>query len=208
MFSIVKKAINQLLRFSIDVKNRRRLTNHSMSVISINCNGAFILHDLGEQFRSPFVNLYLEPADFLKYLQNMSHYMQADLGFIQTDKAYPVGKLDDLTIHFMHYHSEKEAKEKWEARTKRINRDNLFIMMTDRDGCSYKNLAEFDRLSFKHKVVFTHKPYPELKSAFYIKGFEADSQVGDLYEFSGWNGQKFYDQFDYVSWFNLQNEKG
>jgi len=26
--------------------------------------------------------------------------------------------------------------------------------------------------------------------------------VGDLYEFSGWLGKKYYDQFDYVSWFN------
>ena len=52
------------------------------------------------------------------------------------------------------------------------------------------------------KVVFTHKPYPELKSAFYIKGFENEGEVGDLFTFSGWNGEKYYDQFDYVSWFN------
>ena len=53
-----------------------------------------------------------------------------------------------------------------------------------------------------NKVVFTHKPYPELKSAFYIKGFENEGEVGDLFTFSGWNGEKYYDQFDYVSWFN------
>ena len=46
------------------------------------------------------------------------------------------------------------------------------------------------------------KTYPELKSAFYIKGFENEGEVGDLFTFSGWNGEKYYDQFDYVSWFN------
>ncbi len=55
---------------------------------------------------------------------------------------------------------------------------------------------------YPNKVVFTHKPYPELKSAFYIKGFENENEVGDLFTFSGWNGEKYYDQFDYVSWFN------
>ncbi|MBS6673553.1 MAG: DUF1919 domain-containing protein, partial [Haemophilus paraphrohaemolyticus] len=49
------------MRKSINQKNQQRLSNHEMSVIASNCNGALILHDLGEQFRSPFVNLYLEP---------------------------------------------------------------------------------------------------------------------------------------------------
>lgn len=202
MLKLAKKALNKFLRKTINNQNRQQLQNHTMSVLSINCNGAFILHDLNEQFRSPFVNLYLSPADFLKYLKNMSHYMQAELTFITSEKNYPVGQLDDLTIHFMHYHSEQEAANKWAERTKRINLDNLFVMMTDRDGCTYKDLQEFDRLPFENKVVFTHKAYPELKSAFYIKGFENQTQVGDLFEFSGWNGKKYYDQLDYVNWFN------
>lgn len=194
------------MRKSINQKNQQRLSNHEMSVIASNCNGALILHDLGEQFRSPFVNLYLEPADFVKYLQNMTAYNQIELGFITNDKPYPVGKLRDITIHFMHYHSEQEAKAKWKERLQRLNLGNLFIMMTDRDGCTEQDLQDFDQLPFKYKVVFTHKPYPEIKSSFYIKGFEKQGQVGDLFEFSGWNGQKYYDQFDYVSWFNaIQN---
>lgn len=155
-----------------------------------------------EAFRSPFVNLYLSPTDFLRYLNNLSHYVNAELTFEPSSQPYPVGKLDDLTIHFMHYHSEEEAKTKWMARTKRINWDNLFIIMTDRDGCTYQDLQAFEQLPFKNKVAFTHKPYPELTSTFYIKGFENQKQVGDLFAFSGWCGEKYYDQFDYVTWFN------
>ena len=69
-------------------------------------------------------------------------------------------------------------------------------------GAKYEDLQAFDNLPYPNKVVFTHKPYPELKSAFYIKGFENEGEVGDLFTFSGWNGEKYYDQFDYVSWFN------
>ena len=77
--------------------------------------------------------------------------------------------------------------------------------MTDKDGTvgvTYEDLVAFDNLPFKNKVVFTNKPYPGLASAFYIKGFEQETQVGDLFDFSGWNGAKYYDQFDYVAWFN------
>ena len=205
LFSKFRSAINKLQRKAINQTYQKRLTNQGMSVISANCVGAFILHDLNQPFNSPFVNLYLDPSDFVRYLQNIEFYQAQPLQFIQTEKSYPVGLLDDLKVHFMHYHSEQEAKEKWEARSQRLDFDNLFIMMTDKDGgkgAKYEALQAFDNLPYPNKVVFTHKPYPELKSAFYIKGFENENEVGDLFTFSGWNGEKYYDQFDYVSWFN------
>ena len=205
LFSKFRSAINKLQRKAINQTYQKRLTNQGMSVISANCVGAFILHDLNQPFNSPFVNLYLDPSDFVRYLQNIEFYQAQPLQFIQTEKSYPVGLLDDLKVHFMHYHSEQEAKEKWEARSQRLDFDNLFIMMTDKDGgkgAKYEALQAFDNLPYPNKVVFTHKPYPELKSACYIKGFENENEVGDLFTFSGWNGEKYYDQFDYVSWFN------
>ena len=205
LLSKIKNAVNKLQRKSINHRLKAGLKNHGMSVISANCVGAFILHDLNEPFNSPFVNLYLSPKDFIRYLQNMEFYHQQPLEFVPSKKSYPVGKLADIEIHFMHYHSTEEAMQKWQERSARINPDNLFIMMTDKDGAqgiAYEDLLAFDRLPFKNKVVFTHKPYPELKSAFYIKGFEQQNQVGDLFAFSSWNGMKYYDQFDYVAWFN------
>lgn len=49
--------------------------------------------------------------------------------------------------------------------------------MTDRDGCTKEDLIEFDKLSYKNKIVFTHVPYDDIKSAVYIKGFEKDNEV-------------------------------
>lgn len=201
-FQEIKSAVNKRQRFFINRSLQRKLTNQGMTVISANCVGAFILHDLHQPFNSPFVNLYLSPQDFLRYLQNMDFYRTQPLTFVQTEKSYPVGKLADLEIHFMHYHSEQEANEKWQLRTSRMKLDNLFIMMTDRNGVTEKDIQLFDQLPFKNKVIFTHKPYPAFKSACYIKGFEKQNQVGHIFEFSGWNGKKYYDQFDYVKWFN------
>ncbi|HHF3737375.1 TPA: DUF1919 domain-containing protein, partial [Haemophilus influenzae] len=183
-FQKIKSAVNKCQRFFINRTLQRKLTNQGMTVISANCVGAFILHDLHQPFNSPFVNLCLSPQDFLRYLQNMDFYRTQPLTFVQTEKSYPVGKLADLEIHFMHYHSEQEANEKWQLRTSRMKLDNLFIMMTDRDGVTEKDIQLFDQLPFKNKVIFTHKPYPAFKSACYIKGFEKQNQVGDIFEFS------------------------
>ena len=205
LLSKIRSAINKIQRIFINRRLKSRLQNHGMTVISANCVGAFILHDLNEPFNSPFVNLYLSPSDFVRYLQNIEFYRRQSLTFIQSEKPYPVAKLADLRVHFMHYRNSQEAQQKWLARSARMNLDNLFIMMTDKDdaqGIAYEDLAAFDQLPFKNKVVFTRKPYPEFKSAFYIKGFEKQNQVGDLFTFSGWNGVKYYDQFDYVAWFN------
>ncbi|WP_370738128.1 DUF1919 domain-containing protein [Necropsobacter massiliensis] len=195
--------MNVFFRQGINEKNRQTLHNHNMSVIASNCNGAFILHDLGERFNSPFVNLYLSPRDFIKYLQQIDYYQYHPLRFADSNSSpYPIGYLDDLEIHFMHYHSAQEAEAKWQERSRRIDPNNLFIMMTDRDGCTYQDLLDFDRLPFTHKVVFTRKPYPHIQSAFYITGFESEESVGDLFAYSGLFGKKYYDQFDYVAWFN------
>lgn len=205
LLSKIRSAINKIQRIFINRRLKSRLQNHGMTVISANCVGAFILHDLNEPFNSPFVNLYLSPNDFVRYLQNIEFYQRQSLTFIQSEKPYPVAKLADLKVHFMHYRNSQEAQQKWLARSARMNLDNLFIMMTDKDdaqGIAYEDLVAFEQLPFKNKVVFTRKPYPEFKSAFYIKGFEKQNQVGDLFTFSGWNGVKYYDQFDYVTWFN------
>ncbi|MCW9718613.1 DUF1919 domain-containing protein [Avibacterium sp. 21-599] len=206
-FSLLKNKYNALLRkLFIHPKMRNELKNKGMTVIASNCNGAFILHDLAQPFNSPFVNLYLEPKDFIRYLQRIEHYQQQTLQFV-AQSPYPIAYLDDVKIHFMHYANAQQAQEKWQQRSQRIDLENLFIIMTDRDGCTEQDLNAFDALPYPNKVVFTHKPYPAIPSAFYIQGFEQQDCVGDLFAYSGWSGKRYYDQFDYLAWFNQHKNK-
>ncbi|MFZ7295366.1 DUF1919 domain-containing protein [Avibacterium avium] len=207
LLSFIKTKISAIMRkLFINPKLRNSLKNKGMSVLASNCNGAFMLHDLGQPFNSPFVNLYLKPQDFIRYVQRIEHYQQQPLKFVEdNDKPYPVAYLDDIKIHFVHYANAQQAQEKWQQRSQRIDLDNLFIIMTDRDGCTEQDLKAFDELPYKNKVVFTQKPYPNIQSACYIRGFEQQSCVGDLFAYSDWLGKRYYDQFDYVAWFNDQH---
>lgn len=198
-----KADLNKYYREKINAENKTRLTNSNFTIISSNCNGSMMLNDLGMQFKSPFVNLYVRPKYFVRYLKNIHHYNQCQLNFIHDKQEnFPIAFLDDVEIRFLHYSSEEEAAEKWYSRTKRMNLDNYFVIMSERDGCTYQDLLDFDALPILNKVVFTHKHYPDIKSSIYIPGFEDDGEVGVLLDFSGYFGQRHFDAFDYISWFN------
>ena len=112
---------------------------------------------------------------------------------------YPVGLLKDIKIYFQHYKTEEEAKAKWNERAKRMDYDKLFILFTDRDGCTEQDIVEFDNLPYKNKVIFVNKPHPNIKSAVYIRGFENDGCVGPCMAYkSKISYKKYYDDFDYV----------
>ncbi|MBR6918160.1 MAG: DUF1919 domain-containing protein [Clostridia bacterium] len=184
-------------------KKRRRLKNTSPSIISSNCNGGVILHDLGLRFNTPTVNLLFEAHDYIKFISDIDRYLSAELVEMPSDKPYPVGLLDDVKVYFMHYDSFENAKAKWYERRERVDRGNMFFMFTDKDGCTDDDLSAFDALPYKNKVVFTHVPRPDIKSSYYIKGFENNAEVGILSDFKeGFLRRRYIDQYDYVSFLN------
>ena len=159
-------------------RKKIKLKNLTPTIIASNCNGEFIYYDMNLKFRSPTINLSFEMNDYVKMLENLEWYMkQAILPYEDERFEYPTGMLGDIEIRFNHYETLEEGIEKWEERKKRIDWNNLFIMGIDGDDCTYESLKRFDALPFKNKVIFTHKQYPEIKSAYYIPGFE-DQLVG------------------------------
>ena len=47
------------------------------TVFASNCNGGVMTHDLGLQFKSPTVNLFIRPKEYVKFLGNLRHYLYA-----------------------------------------------------------------------------------------------------------------------------------
>ena len=200
----LSKTYRALLRHKLNLKNRKHLTNHDFTLIASNCVGGVILHELGLRFDTPTVNLWFESEDYIKFLENMSDYLQYELVEIQTDYSYPVGLLNDIKIYFQHYANFQEAKAKWEERIKRIHWDNLYIMMVQREGCDDNMVARFNDLPYKRKVIFTAKSYPDCQSAFCIPDSEEETwEVMDLCRYkSRFTGRRWLDEYDYVGFLN------
>lgn len=83
----LSKTYRALLRHKLNLKNRKQLTNHDFTLIASNCVCG-ILHELGLRFDTPTVNLWFESEDYIKFLENMSDYLQYELVEIQTDYSY------------------------------------------------------------------------------------------------------------------------
>ena len=169
---------------------RSRLKNKTFSLMCNNCNGGFLLHDLALPFLSPTINLYIPPRDFVRLMGDLDKYLHLSFVEKQTQQPYPVGMLGDVEIHFVHYRSFEEGVRKWSERATRLRMDNIFVMMTERDGCTLEDLQAFDALPYRNKVVFTYKTYPQIKSSFPVyKGIcglfapRTQNGVGYLYEY-------------------------
>jgi uncharacterized protein (DUF1919 family) len=96
------------------------------------------------------------------------------------NRNYPIGVLgDDVEVHFMHYHTEKEALEKWNRRLKRVNLNNLFIVFSDGAEFKEEQLERYEKLPFKHKIFFSSKPYSRYKSTVFVKDYANATHVYD-----------------------------
>lgn len=199
---VIKKQKSSIVNYS----SRRRLKNKEFSIISNNCWGGRVYQDLGIAYRTPFVGLFLYAPCYIKLLKNLEYYMGLQLNFVNHSKymeanevreenPYPIGTLDDIEIHFLHYKNQQEAIEKWNRRTARINWGNIFIKFSDRDLCTEGLLIEFDNLNHENKICFTAKEYKNLKSNIWFYGYKNASFVdNELTEYKKY--------FDVVDWLN------
>ncbi len=187
------------------------IKNKEFSIISNNCWGGGIYENLKMEYTSPTVGLFFYAPCYIQFLSNLEKNLKAEINFITTSKyedanldrnnrnlTYPIGLLGEIEIHFLHFHSEEEAAEKWKRRAKRVKLDRLFIKFCDRDLCTDKEIKSFDELPFESKVFFSAKKRSNIKSLVFLNDYREEPFVGSLYDYP-WSYRK---QFNIVNWLN------
>lgn len=162
-----------------------------------------VTHDLGVRLNTPTVNLFIYPKDYLAMLENLEQNIYAPIEDITGNSPYPVGLLaGSIHLYFQHYKSFDEAVECWRRRAPRLNMKNLFVVMIERDGCSYEDLKRFDALPYKNKLALTHKPYDDIVCARVISGYSDKGEVGTITDSYGRLGRRLYDRFNWIEFLN------
>lgn len=151
---------------------KKRLNNTDFTIISNNCWGGKVYEYFNLPKNSPTVGMYFFAEEYIKFVYGLQHYLQQRLEIIDFSQSkYKqqliernqtnclIGKIDDVEIVLLHFHSVKEAKEKWERRCKRVNYDNLIYKLSEMDYCTEKHLKDFDALPAKKKITFVCKDY-------------------------------------------------
>lgn len=212
-----KRWNDRLRRYIVAPLKRRKLKNKNFSLFANNCNGGFICHDLGVRFNTPTINMFFYKDHFFTFLEHLDQYLEDELVIHENpehtpETDYPVcslgGKkingcevLPKIELHFLHYKDFKHAKDSWDRRRARVNKENIFALFSFFDDTDELWLKRFDAIPLKNKIALVNRPFPQYKSAFYIPGYET-SGLQQLGEYVNLLGKRKFDDFNYVKWFN------
>ncbi len=191
---------------------RLRLKNKDFSIISNNCIGGVVSHNLHAKFMSPTINLWMKPEDFLKFASDLMGYLNCEIHEVKEEGIpYPVGKMtlrsETVTVYFMHYSNFQEAVDKWRERAKRVNQNNLYLILeypaVNDSIAKQEHIKEmFDELPYDHKVMLTKKGISGcdiINLPLYDSNYEPGLILKRKSDFSA---RRYLDDFDYVSFLN------
>lgn len=181
---------------------RKKIKNYDFTIISNNCWGGTIYESYHLKKNSPTVGMFFMAADYIKFLSDIHHYLESKLVFIEPENSkykeelskdsrwghYPIGKIDDIELFFLHYHSREEAMDKWTRRCKRINWNKLLVKFNDQNGCSDELIRKFVELPYKNKICFVVSDTEKIDEIIYkIKSPQKYNHVMASYEPFGAN---------------------
>lgn len=188
-------------------RQRKRLKNKNFTLLTGNCIGGYLYHQLGLGFKSPTINMMILNQDFKKLIMNLDYYIKLT-PIPCVDERFPdvpSATLGDITLHFTHYSSSSEGIEAWEKRKQRIDFNNLYVIISDID-LSKADIEELRKVKCKKLVAMTSKDYG-FDHCLYLPAYKGREQVGELLgkTISGkWIFEKY---FDFVGWVNSEDPK-
>lgn len=166
----------------------------NFSIICNNCLGGFIYQHYNIEYRTPTLGLFFLARDYVKFLSDIKFYLSKQLEFIKPNESiyyeefkksdlsidFPIAKLSDIEIFFMHYKTEDEVLEKWNRRINKINWNNLIIIFAENETCNLEIIKQFDALPFKNKICFTRDDHKEIKSSCFIEEMKDPKRSWDM----------------------------
>lgn len=190
------------------VKDMDRLINKAPSFFSNDCIAGVFMKNYELPCKSPMINCAMFPDEYVRYLKHIEHYMKCDLVEKETDYPFPVGDLvseefGNIEIRFMHYSSFKEAKTLWKRRTKRIDLDNMNVVLDLNPymEASEEAIQDFVDLPY-NKVLITTDKYKDTPCSYFIDVGNKIMVKGIMLKYKNLKGYRYYDDFDFVSWLN------
>ena len=145
-----------------DIAKYERLKCVTPTIFASNCWGGITYNTLGLKFNSPFINMFIEEEDYIKFLKKPKYYINCQLQYYESrynkdiNIEYPVALCDDIKLFFNHYSSYEDAEKCWERRKERINWDNIFVMHYT---TNLEMVDKFVDLEYEKGICFTNKEY-------------------------------------------------
>ena len=185
------------------------IKNSDVSILCNCCIGGAMYNDLGLKFLSPTINLFFGHHSFLDWVNHIDEYRDAELidtGLFDINENGEHGPvcvlhkegLPAVEIHFLHYNSYEEAKQKWFDRYERINKEKIFCVIEAMAEHEHGLIDEYVELPYK-KIIFTDLPSDREKSVLHMTFYDKNKNGKSVTGFTGLLGKRGYDEYDFVN---------
>ncbi|WP_028515425.1 DUF1919 domain-containing protein [Ruminococcus flavefaciens] len=132
----VKEFIMRVRRKCKNLSYRIRIKDKDFTLIAQNCIGGVIYSQLGIEFKSPTINMFIEDENFVKLVDNLPYYLSTKpypiedsyIDPIDSSICYPKIGVGDIELCCLHYKDCKSAIAAWERRCKRINLKKVYVI--------------------------------------------------------------------------------
>lgn len=174
----IKKEYLNWRRRLLSRRVNKMLDLSDVSIISMNCYGGILYHDCNSRFLSPTIDLYFDPSDFIKFVNNLELYLSETPRVVMGEK-FPIGSIENVKLFFMHYSTPEEALRKWEERKKRVNWDKIFVIVADRNGFTDKDFEDFKKIKYP-KFLITNREKYKCGDSVFIKKYANKGELPDV----------------------------
>lgn len=193
-----KYDINKFLAYF----RRKLLKSQSISFVANNCIAGHFYEMAGILMSSPTINTGLTPEDFIKLCKSPQKYLNMDIkcdrmGFHNENnnespnRLYPIGRLDDIEVHFVHEKTGQDAEDKWNTLRENVDFENLIFLLADNhtNGIPIRVQKEFMELPQRHLLVINGKTKYCTSSYDVIQNLpyaSLDKALENYFDFVGW----------------------
>ena len=132
-------------------------TKKEVAIISNNSWGEDYYKTKGIKFNTPTIGTRFSPEDYVKFLEKFDEYILLEPEKVDNEK-YPIGKLEDIKIHFVGEENWEMALRHWQGRKKLLPKkeDILFKICDNKFNgeLSSSLLKRFTKSGISKKVIF------------------------------------------------------
>lgn len=167
------------------------LVKDPVTILSDDCWGGYVYHDLCLPFTSPTVNIGWPVDQFCKFMLEPFYYLARPLKMKREGDFnaghYPIGTLGEgerqIELHLTHAPSFAYMKERWDRRKERVNPNRIFVKLTLNDRLMEKAPRDSAWSIEKSLEAFEQVQYPKIcfccgesnqKDVVYLKRFQAE----------------------------------
>lgn len=125
-----------------------------ITILSEDCWGGEFCRTLQRPYTTPLAGSLIPPRNYLNFLENITKPDALAIEPVPSSESHPVGKTPYATIHFLHFATWDEAKDKFQRRSRRIAWHRLYYKIDfGKPGYTQRDVERWNSLHLNRCIA-------------------------------------------------------